>query len=369
MRQDVGAAVATTLLLSSAAVGAAAADCSTAARCEGPDRWGLAEAESEQMQSELVQTRAHILGSRSGGPSASQPAGGVDSTARATGLFHSMAGAGLSVEQRASLLLPLAWFHVPKTGSSIINTFYHTPAICPTFSADDYFPGAGLQYSQSWDASWGDREEVCAGGFSNSYFSPTFTDDEGKSYHHAGIGGLTASLYKLNRGHFVTMLRQPEQRLISAYYYYKPTSLYPGSSDTTPPSLREYAEWSSGCVVRQLTTDALQPCDTLPLPTPEDVSVAIDMLREGFAFVGVTEQWTLSVCLFRVMFGGQCVTSDVANTRQGTNSSSSAYDTSELYGWVDALDGPVYAEALQMFEHSLNAYGADPDMCTSFCQA
>lgn len=98
------------------------------------------------------------------------------------------------------------------------------------------------------------------------------------------------------------------------------------------------------------------------------MSVAINVLQDGFAFVGITEQWALSVCLFRVMFGGQCVASDLANTRPGVNSSSSDYDTSELYGWVDALDGPVYAEALQMFEDTLDVYGVDADMCTSFCQ-
>merc|ERR1712194_244894 len=205
----------------------------------------------------------------------------------------------------------------------------------------------------SWNRSWGDRdEEVC-------------------------IGGLTGPLYQLNRGHFVTMLRQPEQRLISMYSHYGAHPLFKSKESitrrewtyrTSSPSLREYAEANAGCTVRQLTTGFLVPCETLPLPTPAEVSVAINVLQDGFAFVGITEQWALSVCLFRVMFGGQCVASDLANTRPGVNSSSSDYDTSELYGWVDALDGPVYAEALQMFEDTLDVYGVDADMCTSFCQ-
>jgi hypothetical protein len=211
-------------------------------------------------------------------------------------------------------------------------------------------------------------------------------DDLDLNYAHVGIGGLTGPLYQLNRGHFVTMLRQPEQRLISMYNHYGPHPLFKDSlrqrewtytsgvwdslslSSSSSPSLREYAEANAGCTVRQLTRDVLVPCETLPLPTLAEVSDAVHVLHDGFAFVGITEQWALSVCLFRKMFGGQCVASDLSNSRPGTNSSSFDYDTSELYGWVDALDGPVYTEALQMFEQTLNVYGVDVDTCTSFCQ-
>merc|ERR1712194_699803 len=173
-----------------------------------------------------------------------------------------------------------------------------------------------------------------------------------------------------------TMLRQPEQRLISMYYYYGAVGSFgvgkmktrTWTYETESPSLREYADWNAGCTVRQLTMDVLVPCATVPLPTSEDVSVAINVLQEGFAFVGITEHWDLSVCLFRAMFGGQCVSSDFLNTRVGYNSSSSDYDTSELYGWFDIWDGPVYSEALRMFESSRNAYGVDSQWCASFCQ-
>lgn len=349
MRRDVGATVATVALLCSAAVGATAAACGTAARCEGPDGWGLAEAESEQMHAELVQTRTSILSSRSGGPSASQTRAQLG------------ADAGLSAEQRAGLLVPLAWVHVPKTGSSIINTFYHTPAICPTFPTDDYIgiEGDERNMEDMWVTSWGYRDEVCPGGFSDSYMLGNFA----LPGDHVGVGGLTGQFYQRNRGHFVTMLRQPEQRLISSYYYYGPGSA----------SLREYAEWTAGCTVRQLTGSGPRPFPCLgmypqPTPTSDDVSVAIHMLHDGFAFVGITDQWALSVCLFRAMFGGQCATSDFADTRPGDNSSSHVYDTSELYGWTDAWDGPLYAEASSMFEHTRSAYGVDSHSCTSFCQ-
>jgi hypothetical protein len=142
--------------------------------------------------------------------------------------------------------------------------------------------------------------------------------------------------------------------------------VWPFESDS--PSLREYAEWNAGCTVRQLTTNADRPFGSLPLPTSQDVRDATVVLREGFVFVGITEEWALSVCLFRAMFGGQCVRSDLLDTRPGEYSNSSGYDTSELYGWVDAWDGVLYAEAVSMFDGARQMYGVATEWCTSFCQ-
>jgi hypothetical protein len=173
------------------------------------------------------------------------------------------------------------------------------------------------------------------------------------------------------------MLRQPEQRLISSYYSINLNYF---------SSLREYAEMYAGCAVRQLTKDNTLTCgardmsksintgqEDFPVLSSEDVSAAVDMLHDGFAFVGITEQWALSVCLFRVMFGGQCLASDLADVRPYgrttvRNTSSSYYDTSELFGWVDDWDGPLYAEAALMFESALTVYGVDASSCSSMCQ-
>jgi hypothetical protein len=375
MRWAATVAAAVAVLLSSVgleAVAAAAAECGAAA-CEGPDGWEMAEAESEQMQAELVQARAQILKSRGSRMSAGQLARGVPPTPSIASMLRAKEGTELSAEQRASLIVPIAWLHVPKTGSSILNTFYHTPTICPTFLADNYMIKDAQGQTNYWNYSfWGTFEVVCAGGFSQTYgFASPWYAHHG--FEHAGIGGFKGAMYQLNRGHLVAMLRQPEQRLISQYYHHGPLLLMNGSDMVWPfesvsPSLREYAEWNQGCTVRQLTTDADRPFGHLPLPTSQDVSEAIDVLRDGFIFVGITEEWALSVCLFRAMFGGECLSSDLMDARPGDYSNSSGYDTSELYGWVDVWDGALYAEARSMFDATSNMYGVDSEWCTSFCQ-
>ena len=40
--------------------------------------------------------------------------------------------------------------------------------------------------------------------------------------------------------------------------------------------------------------------------TLEVAQEAAKRVHEGFAFVGIAEEWDLSVCLFHEMFGGDC---------------------------------------------------------------
>ncbi|CAK8992389.1 unnamed protein product [Durusdinium trenchii] len=77
---------------------------------------------------------------------------------------------------------------------------------------------------------------------------------------------------------------------------------------------------------------------------------AVKRLREGFAFVGLTEEWDLSICLFHTMFGGPCHSSEFHNARKSHHlkNADGSYDTSVLQGYQDEIDGLVYAEGLRM---------------------
>ncbi|CAK0864788.1 unnamed protein product [Prorocentrum cordatum] len=307
--------------------------------------------EVEQMRAVFVQSRLATVSDRSavfGDPE--QQAAGGPGVAR---LLRSAGALSMTAEERVKLVTPVAWFHVPKTGTSFCNTLYHTPGVCEFFPRENYIGDSTS--AGSWDPTWRAMDGLCPGGFSATY-RPATTGQH---------GGLDQSLWELNRGHLVTMLRQPEQRLISGYNH---EGQMEWPFDTPAASLREYAEWMAGGTVRQLARGGGHASGELPVPTAEEVSVAVGRLRDGFAFVGVTEQWDLSVCLFRAMFGGVCVASDFSNTRLGNASTgSSLYDTSELYGFVDNYDGPVYAEALVLLSKGVELYGVDESKCTADC--
>jgi hypothetical protein len=326
-----------------------------------------ADGEVEQMQTGLLQSQtAHVraLLTKRDAP-ADKPLDEIVTVLR------SAEGVAMSATERAKMIMPVAWFHIQKTGTSFANTLYHTPAICPNMGKDTYVSEDITNFG-TWDhEAWGREREMCPGGFSNSYLSTlTFWLHE----------GLSRDTWTLNRGHFVTMLRQPEQRLISDYYkkdfqvmrYLAADGVtierfWPYHSST--PSLREFAEVMGGCSVRQLAFDDFNPCYRAEVPTTEDVSLAINRLRQGFAFVGITDHWDLSVCLFRAMFGGECNSLDLINTKpfNGTTADSDAYDTSDLEGWTDELDGQIYKDGVRLFNQELSLYSVDETMCASLC--
>ena len=56
------------------------------------------------------------------------------------------------------------------------------------------------------------------------------------------------------------------------------------------------------------------PCNQNLVP---DVKSAIERIDTGFSFVGITEAWALSVCLFHSIFGGSCLPIEFINNRPG----------------------------------------------------
>ena len=102
-----------------------------------------------------------------------------------------------------------------------------------------------------------------------------------------------------------------------------------------------------------------------PKVTQADGVQAARRVREGFAFVGITEEWDLSICLFHKMFGGLCVFSefqDIRPTFPG-KSANTDYNTSELMAWHDDIDEIVYEAALEVFHKNLVLYNVSHETC------
>jgi len=250
---------------------------------------------------------------------------------------------------------PVAWVHVPKCGSSLAIALIYLPGMCPLLPSNyvSTEPDSLAHLISNVD-------EWCPGSFS-SEGRATFQD-------HSGVGQLYATSIQ---GHGIIMLRQPEQRIISAWYYNQhswPYWLY----KRWATDLLEFAQVLSGCAVRMLTRDGIgekegqfspTPCGGPEPATAAEVVLAKQRLREGFVFVGLTEEWDMSICLLHAAFGGDCRASDFANDRPGTNSTDSFYDTSELMGFRDVPDGALYEEASEIFAEQRLRYGVSHDAC------
>lgn len=146
------------------------------------------------------------------------------------------------------------------------------------------------------------------------------------------------------------MMREPYQRMLSHWY----------DSDDGYPD--DFARENNGIVVRMLVRDERTLYDRCC--TEHEVQTAIDRLRT-FAFVGLTEHWKLTVCLFHAMFGGEIRTSDFLNSRRGDHSDAKKngkYDV-HLLGDYDDEDIPVYEHAVAIFHRNLEIYGVTEDTC------
>jgi len=265
---------------------------------------------------------------------------------------------------RLELLKPITWIHVPKTGTSMVNIFYAHPDICPLVPEGVKMPDEGDAPDHDLFAEY-PPDLNCPG---------SFKPDRGLEIQACHVA--TGSFYEDLKGHIVAMFRQPEQRLLSAYHDHQwrtRHSWYRWSK--VPGDAREFAQVVQGCATKMIARQTLfhgihdNPCkgpSSSPV-TKAESDLAVQRLREGFGFVGLTDQWDLSVCLFHVKFGGDCHSTEFSTTRMGRNSSGTQHDTSELQGFKDKADGRLFEEAVRIFEEDTSRFGVSPGTCAESC--
>ena len=120
-----------------------------------------------------------------------------------------------------------------------------------------------------------------------------------------GLGAhtaISADAYEFFKGRFFGMFRSPVSRATSSFLWFRrefPVARKNGHA--IPLSATDYAMSIRGTMVKTVAgqadglqcTGAFVPCDTSIVP---DVALASDRLKYGFAFVGLTEEWALSIC-------------------------------------------------------------------------
>lgn len=259
--------------------------------------------------------------------------------------------------QRANQLKQMVWLHVPKCGSAFLNTLYHNPTLCP------YVP------DNAWlaDKSTGQLVDFYRDYPPDTYCPGSWSAVVPPNDYHPVLGRR----YRETAGHIVTMLRQPEQRIMSSFYFVR-DELKRKVAEPLP----NYARSVQGCYVMMIVGDDPElgyhclgmDLISIPTPTEEQDALAVQRLREGVAFVGLTDDWDLSICLFHAMFGGTCVPEEMEYNREGPNRTGhEPYDTAAMEDFVDVHDGKVYAEGVRMFESNLKEYQVTRPSCRASC--
>lgn len=98
--------------------------------------------------------------------------------------------------------------------------------------------------------------------------------------------------------------------------------------------------------------------------TASHVRQAIQILELRFAFVGITEEWEYSVCLFHAMFGGSVHRREFLNVRPGVlPSRGKQYNATILKGFKDESDGELYARVIEIFWSNIRTFGVEREAC------
>lgn len=244
----------------------------------------------------------------------------------------------------------LAWIHIPKCGSSFSNIIITWA--CPDIP-DKHFVDV------PWiDAVWGELKNQLGGDCVKKLelgVGHRKIDDDSNTHG-----------WKLSKGHFVGMFKEPEQRILSAFKYGRH-----GIGGKTMP-LSEYAQRTAGCATKMLTG---HNCNDKVALQESHLQKAIQRVDEGFAFAGLTNEWELSVCLFHAMFGGYCHSREFKNNNYALankkdefwDSKKGVWNESMLNGFRDYYDGRLYWQVKEVFNGRLAEYGLSWEVCDQFC--
>ena len=134
-----------------------------------------------------------------------------------------------------------------------------------------------------------------------------------------------------------------------------------GDFDSKSQTLEQYARLREGSQTHYIA------------PTLEEAKRRID---EGFAFIGDTDQWDLSICLFHAMFGGKCLPVELHDMRpthydhgkasgvKGAKADDPAKQAEALRQvYVDPIDTAMYAHAMLRFEADLAKHRVSRALC------
>lgn len=279
--------------------------------------------------------------------------------------------------QRLQSVLPIAWVHVPKCGSSFGNTLIDMPGMCPNIPKSEYINKE--EYGEMELGGFKKRWDILGHGCGLDKFA--------KWGNHAGMGNeeprprdfffahrdtevLTGGLYsQMYKGHAMGFFRQPEQRIISGFHHGYHD--YPrGKNAIIEPNMKMYRHRVKGCAVKMLSRQGgfsykNSVCGG-PLPTEREVQRAIVRLREAFVFVGITDWWQASICTFHKMFGGKCRKTDFKDNRVGAEANTKhvySVEDNGLAGFHDIFDGRLYEEAKKVALAQMDLFNVTQESC------
>ena len=253
----------------------------------------------------------------------------------------------------------LVYVHVPKCGSTFSDIFAR--ATCPSYRLQARDDGHRPILSE---AHLGELRRGCTYGRGGFQVGHSPVSDKG---------------YARSRGRLVMMQRRPASRAAAGFVHdlhdckalqrrHRLTEAHELGEASSNSSLRfyarfwhewtdaqrtalarEYAECVGACSVNMMTGGECGAPREDAAAVRARVTTAVQRVREGFAFVGLAEQWNRSLQLFSTMFGVELLPrTDLAVWRGGPRSDARAW-VEALYAEMRFDDDAVYEAAAARF--------------------
>eukprot|EP00040_Diaphanoeca_grandis_P019857 m.105183 g.105183 ORF g.105183 m.105183 type:complete len:425 (+) comp27627_c0_seq1:167-1441(+) len=276
------------------------------------------------------------------------------------------------------------WTHIPKTGTSFGNTVYRyaCPRLPPEAimvseaeavkkaAVDSNIPKSSLMKLLLYEyppAKWCDNDALIKLMKGGSDTRINGHQGLSKRYAAAGTG--------------IIMFRSPIARFRSAFVYKHANGMSKEKIVQLEKvkTLEEYAKFPdiAGCSTKMLLGSLCASERNITIP---NVMMALDLVKRAYKFVGITDYWDVSVCLFHSQFGGTARDDSFRNVRS-TKASIKNMTEGEKDGWLgradkmynlnegdnnddgdrwDPADTIIYQAALRIYVKRLIQFGLQP---------
>eukprot|EP00913_Durusdinium_trenchii_P020343 g19111.t1 len=282
------------------------------------------------------------------------------------------------------------WLHFPKAGTSFLATIWNF-ACGQRIPLDlAVSPRAVPGCEQCYDVALLDR-----------YPAETYCEDRGDLLSVDGYLSedfstqhkpVTALDMRQKDWSVVGLFRRPSQRLISAFYDNLHASGMSGDEFSDlwqacgakgensaacyaryPGDLTEGRVSIAGCTARMLTggSCAESAADRSLLSSFDGGKARLEeALKMEMTFLGLTEEWDLSVCLFHRMFGGSVSAAQLVDFHQGSlhQDAWAEKGLAQLAGFIDEVDEEIYEAASKRFHELLRLHVGDLNICDTLVQ-
>eukprot|EP00971_Amphidinium_carterae_P256685 5096725-Amphidinium_carterae.1 len=202
----------------------------------------------------------------------------------------------------------------------------HVPATGCTFNGHSYKSRERLRcMTAAWNFVCGDGKFISFQGGHAPLWAPEGLHSASHGSDLRTCGNAWAAVPRIADTYLsrvVTMIRDPRQRAVSGWYAQTRKHSCTYAKNQTDYQICVSACHTqmilgTGCAFRKRGAKTTADHDLLGLQEDDAVEVAVARLWR-FAFVGLTEQWDISMCLFHAIFaGGECVSVEFKRGRVG----------------------------------------------------